>query len=632
MLSHTPPANTEVISYLFNNFRNKFNTKLQKPNSPIEKFIPVVSLDFSFGSKFFTMEDTKILADCLRNNTTIKTVALEYCGIDDAGVRYFADIFWFNKVIEKFSLANNNKITTIGIKTLLNIKKYNNVVKELIFHLPHQSKNNSGGHSIENEENSSNKLEVSVCHDNDGINIFDNKTIGDYLEKVRKDNLTVIIKNKNLAPNPNRSELEITRDKDANKLLQLFTESYNEIIGKGTLGKVVMLFGMDEFGKSVLCCQLSDLTTEQKFTVTELDTLKSVYPDYDEKIRHNKSNKDNQDNQNNQGNENNQNDQDSRYKLVNNFLHDKEPINILECSAIHNTAVDPIQKILDLYAYWQIFRLATEVKFGIVVRDNSADKAITSTIKQFTNIFKDQEDLLTPEVQQNLQGALFYIVTLATGCETEEKRNNKITKIKKHLESLKNAEQNFIISQLVKSIHLFKKAIYEEPFLETLKIQDLVGANNNSKWSTLKEIYIAPFLYEYYETTLLKVLSELIDENITVISKIIKRFFEANKNFIIDPIFSFYKLDLQQELTSEMFSTHYNLLKDYLPQEILSEAITSVKKVNKTFFPALQEIKEFKDAYNNNNNDSFEMVFAFLEIIRKFSNKNAFQKKLGEYI
>lgn len=125
-----------------------------------------------------------------------------------------------------------------------------------------------------------------------------------------------------------------------------------------------------------------------------------------------------------------------------------------------------------------------------------------------------------------------------------------------------------------------------------------------------------------------------------VIGKIIIKFFEANKEFIENPIFSFFRLNLQQELASEMFSKHYDLLESYLPKTILPEAISPVKTVNKKTFSALQEIKELKDAYTNNINEHFKMIPAFLEIIRKFYNvkgaineeQHRFQEKLGNYI
>ncbi|ABE05404.1 hypothetical protein A3306_03020 [Rickettsia bellii] len=70
--SHNPPTNKEVFAYLFNNFRNKFNEKLEKPNGTIEKFIPAKSFEFSYN--FSKKEDREFLADCLRNDITIEKI------------------------------------------------------------------------------------------------------------------------------------------------------------------------------------------------------------------------------------------------------------------------------------------------------------------------------------------------------------------------------------------------------------------------------------------------------------------------------------------------------------------------------------------------------------------------------
>lgn len=147
-ISHKPPANKDVINYLFNNFRNKFNEKLEKPAGAIEKFIPATSFKFSYNSS--KKEDRELLADCLRNDITIEKVVLKYCNFDDGDARYFANIFWYNDKIRHLSLAENEKITAFGIKTLLNIKEYNKVLQELLVHLPDQYKNRIEFYSIEN--------------------------------------------------------------------------------------------------------------------------------------------------------------------------------------------------------------------------------------------------------------------------------------------------------------------------------------------------------------------------------------------------------------------------------------------------------------------------------------------------
>ena len=395
-----------------------------------------------------------------------------------------------------------------------------------------------------------------------------------------------------------------------------------------------MLFGLEEVGKTVIGCQLSDSTTAEKFTVTELNKLKPVDSEHNKKIRHSQiidNNPNNQSNQNNPANPDNTNKEDDYKRVLNKDL----AINIMECSGIHNRTVDQVQEILDLYSYWQIIKLAAKIKFGIIIIDNNWKPIITDTIKEFIKFFKNETNELTKEAQENLKDALFYIVNFATECGTEERKDKKITGIKKYLEDLmersKDAEK-LVISQLIKSVHLFKKATSEEPFSESLNLKDLLGTD---KWWGLKEVYISPISYKKSVIELPEVLAKMINYNIGVVGKIIIKFFEANKEFIENPIYSFFRLNLQQELASEMFSKHYDLLKSYLPK-----TISPIEVVNKKTFSALQEIKELKDVYTNNINEHFKMIPAFLEIIRKFYNvkgttneeQNLFQEELGNYV
>ncbi|WP_187145741.1 hypothetical protein [Rickettsia bellii] len=563
----------------------------------------------------------------------------KYCNFDDVDARYFANIFWYNDKIRHFSLADNEKITAFGIKTLLNIKEYNKVLQELLVYLPGQYENPMDFHYT---ENATDKIEIKISSSKE-INIFDKEAINAYLKKLQEENLDYTIENKNLRVNTTRSALEEKKYKDAGILFRLITESYNEIIGRGNLDKVLMLFGLEEMGKTVIGCQLSDSTNAEKFTVTELNKLKPVDSEHNKKIRHSQiidNNPNNQSNQNNPVNPDNTNKEDD-YKRVNNFLNKDLGINIMECSGIHGGAIDQVQEILDLYAYWQIIKLAAKIKFGIIIIDNNWKPIITNTIKKFIKFFKNETNELTKEVQENLKDALFYIVNFATECGTEERKNNKITGIKKYLEDLikssKDAEK-LVISQLIKSVHLFKKANFEEVFSESLNLKDLLKTD---KWWGLKEVYISPISYKENIIELPEVLAKMIKYNIEVVGKIIIKFFEANKEFIEDPIYSFFSLNLQQELASEMFSKHYDLLERYLPRKILPEAISPIEVVNKKTFSALQEIKELKDVYTNNIDEHFKMIPAFLEIIRKFYNikgtatdekQDLFQEKLGNYV
>ncbi|WP_395476799.1 hypothetical protein [Rickettsia endosymbiont of Pantilius tunicatus] len=186
----------------------------------------------------------------------------------------------------------------------------------------------------------------------------------------------------------------------------------------------MMLFGLEEVGKTVIGCQLSDSTDAEKFTVTELNKLKPIDSEYYKKIRHSQiidNNPNNQSNQNNPVNPDNTNKEDD-YKRVNNFLNKDLAINIMECSGIHGGAINQVQEILDLYSYWQIIKLAAKIKFGIIITDNSTKPIITYTINEFIKFFKNETNELTKEVQEDLNDALFYIVNLATECGTKEKK------------------------------------------------------------------------------------------------------------------------------------------------------------------------------------------------------------------
>lgn len=258
----------EIITYLFNNFRNKLNANLIKPDSNLKQFILVESLDFS--NRSLKLEEIKLLSDCLRSSTTIETVKLEYCGLTNESIKYLTSIFWSNKKINSLSLIDNDAITDISIRNLLKVKENNNILRELKITIP-TTNNNTGFYCIRDKEN-----------------IFDENFKNNRLAETEKRNTEIVIKNKNLEPRENIRNSLKEMHKNADKLLKLLAKSYNEIIGKGILDKVLILLGMGEFGKTVLGYQLSDSTASKKFEVTASNTLKSVYKDYDKKIRHNK--------------------------------------------------------------------------------------------------------------------------------------------------------------------------------------------------------------------------------------------------------------------------------------------------------------------------------------------------------
>lgn len=97
-------------------------------------------------------------------------------------------------------------------------------------------------------ENATDKIEIKTISGKE-INIFDKKAINAYLKKLQEENLDYTIENKNLRVNTTGSALEEKKYKDAGILFRLITESYNEIIGRGNLDKVLMLFGLEEMEK-----------------------------------------------------------------------------------------------------------------------------------------------------------------------------------------------------------------------------------------------------------------------------------------------------------------------------------------------------------------------------------------------
>lgn len=209
--------------------------------------------------------------------------------------------------------------------------------------------------------------------------------------------------------------------------------------------------------------------------------------------------------------------------------------------------------------------------------------------------------------------------------------------MKSELQEILSTKQNLygplIIEQVKKLISLLK------PFSDTLNIKDL----SKGKWATIKEIYIKPQKSEESKIILSQVLSHLVNENILTVGKIIANFFQVNKHNIISPFISFDKLDLRQPLDSDTFSENYSLIQPYLPKKILNKS--PIQKIEETFFSALKEIEELKEAYIKYSNDQLKnpdnhlkIVVSFLEIIRKFyksediHTKTHFQGILGNYV
>ncbi|WP_032139279.1 hypothetical protein [Rickettsia tamurae] len=235
----------------------------------------------------------------------------------------------------------------------------------------------------------------------------------------------------------------------------MIAESHNEITKTGNnINKLIAMIGMNGVGTTTLSCFLSGQKLEE-------DEGRSSYvkePEYDEKIHH---------------------ESDNGYKRVNNFFisDDEGGINIIECPGIHNKPIDTIQTILNSYIYWQILELAEKVKFSVVISDNSVKGVFDSTYKQFTNIFRDGNGQLTLEIKEQLEDAVSYIISVAD-YKNEREKNTKIKEEKSKLSKLlksKNLDegQKFIITELGKSVNLFKKPSGDtKSFLETLETKD----------------------------------------------------------------------------------------------------------------------------------------------------------------
>ena len=149
----------------------------------------------------------------------------------------------------------------------------------------------------------------------------------------------------------------------------------------------------------------------------------------------------------------------------------------------------------------------------------------------------------------------------------EEQKNIKTIELKFELQDIlskKNLYEPLIIEQVRKLMPLCVK-----PFSDTLNIKDLSQAkdSNQSKWATIKEIYIKPQKSETQKPILSQVLSNQVKENILTLGKIIINFFQVNKHNIISPFISSDNLNLHQELDSDTFSNNYSLIQPYLPKK-----------------------------------------------------------------
>ncbi|KJV58114.1 ulp1 protease family, C-terminal catalytic domain protein [Rickettsia felis str. Pedreira] len=361
---------------------------------------------------------------------------MDNCGINDKQVKILAEIFRLNKTITKLSLVSNKAITNIGIKTLLEIK-HNNQYKRA---------------ELEISPNFNDNSEFQLIPE---IDILNKNSVNTYLKKTKARNLDSEIENKNLQPLKNYHELKRPFIKNGNKLLKLIAESHNEITKTGnSINKLIVMVGMNGVGATTLSCFLSG----QKLEEDEDRSLYAKEPKYNEKIHHQANN---------------------GYKLVNNFFisDDEGGINIIECPGIHNKPINSIQTILNLYIYRQILELAEKVRFSVVIRDNSANDVVDSTYQQFTNIFRDSNGQLTPEIKEQLKDAVSYIISVAD-YKTNEEKKAKIkveeSKLRKDAKRQNLDEgQKFIIEELGKSVNLFKKPSGDtKSFLETLDTKD----------------------------------------------------------------------------------------------------------------------------------------------------------------
>ncbi|HJD55218.1 MAG TPA: hypothetical protein LFW21_00855 [Rickettsia endosymbiont of Pyrocoelia pectoralis] len=492
-------STTDTIEWLSNNIKSQLDQTLKKtkPNSDLKKFLSISILKLSNFT--FTDQNVQKLANLLRNNETIKEVYLDNCEIDDRKIKILVDIFRDNKTITKISLLDN-KITKIGIQYLLKVKEYNTKLTEL--KLGEKDYSGLGLRSDPKNE----------------INILDNNSISAYSNKISIKSVTSEITNINLQP---QNQIQYSQ---ANEILNLIIKNHNEITGRGDIKKMLVLLGLISEGKSTLACFLSGQNLEQ----AEGRTLQAISPEYNAKIG-----------------------QEVRYRTVNNFLSTEQDLIIMEAPGISNKSVNIIQRISDSYAYWQMFKLAEEVRIGVVVRDNSRQSDINDIIAPLANLFKNASNDLTPKIRGELQDALFYISSVAE-YKTEEERKEKIDEVRMQLNNLYNKimtepntssntqaaqiaspeEKKFIIEQLKKSINLFRKPSSDtKSFLEMLNDKDffvvlhaIVLLSNTIEYNQIEKE--RENIFSYIETILQSKIEEEKNANIALI--------EQQKNNILD--------------------------------------------------------------------------------------------------
>ncbi|WP_342257148.1 hypothetical protein [Rickettsia endosymbiont of Aspidapion aeneum] len=549
-----------ILEWIEKNVKWRDDIKWLEDGEVLPSIYPLLNINvLSIANTFFNDDHILKLANWLRNNTTIIDLRLTSIGLDNKKAITLAEIFRTNKTIKTVELRDNGHLTEEGIKTLLKIREFNKSVEGIFI---------GGGPT--------------------GVNIFKAAVEKERIEymgdKELSDKLEIL----------NSQEPE---NSPVKTILNSMIRGGNEI--KGNYEKFSMLFGGERAGKSIFA---SFLTGKQLVILN--DESAGAFKIVDLQARED------------------------------NFGPIKTPTKftggdiIIECPGIGDTGVKSIEHIITAQYYiWQTFNNAIKpqlklCKFLLTIDDspNRNDIIITTLIKQFAEIFKDENENIWRENIKKLENSVSLTVTHA-----DEKREEK------HIQTIldryiRNNEKEYhkdIGTFLKKSVNIFRK-----PTDNNNPISNLVNTKN------LKLDFVATKEGDSYLTIipgsleLVKQLHQQTCNNIFIIGKIILNFFNSNFANLTDPYKSSYSLNLHHPLEETAFSIYSPLLTSCLPPKpILHENHEDVG--DKSYFPALKEIIQLREVAGINNGfiNSVNILILYLTIIRDFFGKEKIHEK-----
>ncbi|WP_342270671.1 hypothetical protein [Rickettsia endosymbiont of Orchestes rusci] len=551
-----------ILEWIEKNVKWRDDIKWLEDGEVVPSIYPLLNINvLSIANTFFNDDHILKLANWLRNNTTIIDLRLTRIGLDNKKAITLAEIFRTNKTIKTVELRDNGHLTEEGIKTLLKIREFNKSVEGIFI---------GGGPT--------------------GVNIFKAAVEKERIEymgdKELSDKLEIL----------NSQEPE---NSPVKTILNSMIRGGNEI--KGNYEKFSMLFGGERAGKSIFA---SFLTGKQLVILN--DESAGAFKIVDLQARED------------------------------NFGPIKTPTKftggdiIIECPGIGDTEVKSIEQIITAQYYiWQTFNNAIKpqlklYKFLLTIYDSPRnDSIITALIKQFAEIFKDENENIWRENIKKLENSVSLTVTHA-----DEKREEK------HIQTIldryiRNNEKEYhkdigtyIGTFLKKSVNIFRK-----PTDNNNPISNLVNTKN------LKLDFVATKEGDSYLTIipgsleLVKQLHQQTCNNIFIIGKIILNFFNSNFANLTDPYKSSYSLNLHHPLEETAFSIYSPLLTSCLPPKpILHENHEDVG--DKSYFPALKEIIQLREVAGNNGFiDSVNILIRYLTIIRDFFGKEKIHEK-----